>query len=207
MSSRGQKFWLQGPDFLLRPDDEHPVQPDFHAKPKGVENEYKPHHARDNECVVAVALKHKDSHFLRDHPVSKLLAVTSDTFELIRKIIWLQRFIYRSKADSPTFNDDEISAALNVVAKYIQLAAFPEEMQALKRGHDLAKSSRLANLNPFLDHSNPTPRGFGYAVFGQVVEGMDVVDKIRQVKTGTGSPLPSRDVPVTQVVIKKVTVE
>jgi cyclophilin family peptidyl-prolyl cis-trans isomerase len=61
--------------------------------------------------------------------------------------------------------------------------------------------------NPPLDHRDPTPRGFGYAVFGQVVEGMDVVDRIRQVKTGAGTPLPSRDVPTTQVVINKVTVE
>lgn len=61
--------------------------------------------------------------------------------------------------------------------------------------------------NPFLDHSDPTPRGFGYAVFGQVVEGMDVVDKIRQVETGAGTALPSRDVPKTQIVIKKVTLE
>ena len=61
--------------------------------------------------------------------------------------------------------------------------------------------------NPALDHSDPTPRGFGYAVFGQVVEGMDVVDKIRLVKTGAGTPLPSRDVPKTPIVITKVTVE
>jgi cyclophilin family peptidyl-prolyl cis-trans isomerase len=61
--------------------------------------------------------------------------------------------------------------------------------------------------NPALDHRDPTPRGFGYAVFGQVVEGMNVVDKIRQVETGAGTPLPSRDVPKTQIVIKKVTLE
>lgn len=61
--------------------------------------------------------------------------------------------------------------------------------------------------NAFLDHSDPTPRGFGYAVFGQVIEGMDVIDKMRQVETGAGTALPSRDVPKTPIVIKKVTVE
>nr|WP_269471124.1 peptidylprolyl isomerase [Sulfuriflexus mobilis] len=61
--------------------------------------------------------------------------------------------------------------------------------------------------NAFLDHSDLTPRGFGYAVFGQVVEGMDVVDKIRQAETGASTALPSRDVPKTQIVINKVTVE
>ncbi|MDX1250653.1 MAG: peptidyl-prolyl cis-trans isomerase [Gammaproteobacteria bacterium] len=50
----------------------------------------------------------------------------------------------------------------------------------------------------------PNPDGWGYAVFGKVVEGMDVVDKIRAVPTGSGGPFRS-DVPKTQVVIKKVT--
>lgn len=50
----------------------------------------------------------------------------------------------------------------------------------------------------------PSPDGWGYAVFGKVVEGMDVVDKIRAVPTGSGGPFRS-DVPKTQVVIKKVT--
>ena len=38
--------------------------------------------------------------------------------------------------------------------------------------------------NDFLNHSSPTPQGFGYCVFGKVVEGMDVVDKIKKVRTG-----------------------
>src|ERR1700712_5043093 len=38
--------------------------------------------------------------------------------------------------------------------------------------------------NEFLNHTSPTPRGWGYAVFGKVVEGIDVVDAIRGVKTG-----------------------
>ena len=38
--------------------------------------------------------------------------------------------------------------------------------------------------NDFLNHSSPTPQGWGYTVFGRVVEGMDVVEKIKKVKTG-----------------------
>jgi peptidyl-prolyl cis-trans isomerase A (cyclophilin A) len=48
--------------------------------------------------------------------------------------------------------------------------------------------------------NRPSPDGFGYAVFGKVVEGMDVVDKIRAVKTGVSHSM--RDVPEQQVVIK-----
>jgi cyclophilin family peptidyl-prolyl cis-trans isomerase len=52
--------------------------------------------------------------------------------------------------------------------------------------------------------NRPRPDGFGYAVFGKVVEGMGVVDKIRGVKTGIKMGMP--DVPETPVVIKSVTV-
>ena len=58
--------------------------------------------------------------------------------------------------------------------------------------------------NVFLDHRSPDPRGYGYAVFGKVTEGMDVVDKIAKVPTGCVGPY--QNVPVEPVVIKKVTV-
>ncbi len=54
--------------------------------------------------------------------------------------------------------------------------------------------------NEFLDHRAPTARGWGYAVFGRVVEGMDTVDRISA--TPTGSRGPFRDVPNTAVVIE-----
>jgi peptidyl-prolyl cis-trans isomerase B (cyclophilin B) len=58
--------------------------------------------------------------------------------------------------------------------------------------------------NGFLDHSAPTPQGWGYTVFGQVTDGMDVVQTIEKVRTGSKSG--HQDVPLTEVVINKVTV-
>ena len=61
--------------------------------------------------------------------------------------------------------------------------------------------------NPPLDYQAPTPRGWGYAVFGKVIEGMEVVDQIRQVPTGSGGPGNRfSDVPQTPVLLKSVTV-
>lgn len=54
--------------------------------------------------------------------------------------------------------------------------------------------------NHFLDFRSETMRGWGYAVFGKVVEGMDVVDKIRKVQTGSGGPF-SKDAPLETVEI------
>jgi len=56
-----------------------------------------------------------------------------------------------------------------------------------------------ANLNP------PMPDGYGYAVFGKVVAGMDVVDKARAVATGNRGPF--QNVPQTPITILKATLE
>lgn len=58
--------------------------------------------------------------------------------------------------------------------------------------------------NAFLDHRDDTAQGFGYAVFGKVTKGMDVVDAIAKVKTTSKNGMG--DVPVKPVVIESVTV-
>ena len=55
--------------------------------------------------------------------------------------------------------------------------------------------------NHFLNHTSKTTAGWGYAVFGKVVAGMDIVDKIASVKTGRSGM--HRDVPLEEVVIEK----
>jgi peptidyl-prolyl cis-trans isomerase A (cyclophilin A) len=71
---------------------------------------------------------------------------------------------------------------------------------------DSATAQFFINLkdNAFLDSAN-TPDGTGYAVFGKVVSGMDVVDKIWAVPTANKGPY--QNVPVTPVLIRKASVE
>ena len=58
--------------------------------------------------------------------------------------------------------------------------------------------------NDFLNHSSPTPNGWGYAVFGKVTEGTDVIDKMRAVKTGTRGF--HQNVPNDDLIIEKAEV-
>jgi cyclophilin family peptidyl-prolyl cis-trans isomerase len=58
----------------------------------------------------------------------------------------------------------------------------------------------IAN-NTFLNYTSPTPRGFGYTVFGKIIRGMDVAEKIAATPTGMRSPFPS-DVPKSDIVIE-----
>ena len=71
---------------------------------------------------------------------------------------------------------------------------------------DSASSQFFINVgnNEFLNHTAPTSSGWGYCVFGKVIEGMDVVDKIKAVKTASKSG--HQDVPVDAVMIEKAVI-
>lgn len=58
--------------------------------------------------------------------------------------------------------------------------------------------------NDFLNHKSKTPQGWGYAVFGKVVDGMDTVTRIKQVPTGSHGF--HQDVPKETVVIERITI-
>ena len=58
--------------------------------------------------------------------------------------------------------------------------------------------------NKFLNFREATPQGYGYTVFGKVIAGMDVVNKIAAAPTAAGGPFP-KDVPVDRVLIKSAT--
>lgn len=70
-----------------------------------------------------------------------------------------------------------------------------------------ASSQFFINLkdNAFLDFTSESSQGWGYAVFGRVIEGMEVVDKIAALQTG--SYAGHQDVPVEDVIIEDVVVE
>jgi peptidyl-prolyl cis-trans isomerase B (cyclophilin B) len=67
-----------------------------------------------------------------------------------------------------------------------------------------ASSQFFINIvdNDFLNFTAPSPAGWGYCVFGQVVEGMHVVDQMKGVPTG--SKLGHKDVPLSDVLLEKV---
>ncbi|MGL4722620.1 MAG: peptidylprolyl isomerase [Desulfovibrionaceae bacterium] len=71
---------------------------------------------------------------------------------------------------------------------------------------DSATSQFFINVkdNDFLNFTQKTTNGWGYAVFGKVIKGQDIVDKIAKVETGSHSMF--QDVPKEEVLIKKVTI-
>lgn len=71
---------------------------------------------------------------------------------------------------------------------------------------DSASSQFFINVadNHFLNHTAPTAQGWGYAVFGKVVDGMNVVNKIEAVATGNNGP--HQDVPTETVVIVRTSI-
>ncbi|WP_303720395.1 peptidylprolyl isomerase [Malonomonas rubra] len=72
---------------------------------------------------------------------------------------------------------------------------------------DSATCQFFINLvdNDFLNHKAPTPNGYGYAVFGKVTEGMEVVDEIAKVATGNFGH--HQDVPKDAVIIQSVSID
>ena len=72
---------------------------------------------------------------------------------------------------------------------------------------DSASSQFFINLadNDFLNHQGKTPNTYGYAVFGQVIDGMDVVDEIAKVRTGNSGH--HQDVPKEAIIIESVSIQ
>jgi cyclophilin family peptidyl-prolyl cis-trans isomerase len=94
----------------------------------------------------------------------------------------------------PTIKNEAANGRKNLKGTIAMARAYPV---------DSAAAQFFINLldNPALDHHSPDPQRYGYAVFGQVTAGMDVVDAISQAPTETRAP--HQNVPVEDIVIKR----
>ena len=90
----------------------------------------------------------------------------------------------------------------NEAANGLKNVAYSIAMAPTPNPHS-ATSQFFINVadNAFLDYREPSASGYGYCVFGKVVEGKDVVDRIRKVRTGMRAG--HQDVPVEDVVIER----
>ena len=103
--------------------------------------------------------------------------------------------------NAPVVNEAEQSskAGLLNVPGSVAMARTPDPHSA--------RSQFFINVgdNKFLDFRDKTVQGYGYTVFGKVVDGMDVVNKIAKMPTAAGGPF-AKDVPVEHVIITSATV-
>jgi len=115
----------------------------------------------------------------------------------------INNFMIRGGGFEPGMNQKETRATIeNEAANGLKNDAYTV---AMARTSDVNSASAqfFINIadNNFLNHTKPTTEGFGYCVFGKVVEGTDVVDKIKEVKTGNKGG--HQDVPLDDVIIQK----
>jgi peptidyl-prolyl cis-trans isomerase B (cyclophilin B) len=115
-------------------------------------------------------------------------------------------FMIQGGGFEPGMKQKETSAPIkNEADNGLKNARYSIAMARTSEPHS-ASSQFFINVgdNGFLDHTAPTPQGWGYCVFGKVVSGQDVVDRIKGVKTGKRGF--HGDVPVEDVVIEKAEV-
>ena len=115
----------------------------------------------------------------------------------------INNFMIQGGGFEPGMNQKETRATIeNEAANGLKNDAYTV---AMARTSDVnsATAQFFINVadNSFLNHTKPTAEGFGYCVFGKVVEGTDVVDKIKEVKTGNKGG--HQDVPLEDVIIQK----
>ncbi len=97
------------------------------------------------------------------------------------------------------------AAVKNEAANGLKNARYTVAMARTSEPHSATAQFFInVNDNGFLDHTAPTPQGWGYCVFGRVAEGQDVVDRIKAVKTGRRGG--HGDVPLEDVVVQRAEV-
>ena len=121
------------------------------------------------------------------------------------------RVIPSFMAQGGGFGEDMVQKATFETIKNEASAELPNNRGTLAMARtnviDSATSQFFINLvdNDFLNHTDNTPRGFGYAVFAEVIEGMDIVDAMATV--ATANKRGHQNVPVDPIVMTRVTRE
>ena len=121
------------------------------------------------------------------------------------------RVIPSFMAQGGGFGEDMVQKATFETIKNEANAELPNNRGTLAMARtnviDSATSQFFINLvdNDFLNHTDNTPRGFGYAVFAEVIEGMDIVDAMATV--ATANKRGHQNVPVDPIVMTRVTRE
>lgn len=112
-------------------------------------------------------------------------------------------FMIQGGGFEPGMKQKETAAPIqNEAANGLKNEAYTIAMARTANVHS-ATSQFFINVtnNGFLNYKSPSPQGYGYCVFGKVIEGQDVVDKIKKVKTGDYAG--HQNVPLEDVVIQK----
>ncbi len=118
----------------------------------------------------------------------------------------IKSFMIQGGGFNQEFNEKETDEPIkNEADNGLTNDAFTIAMARTDDPHS-ATSQFFINLenNDFLNHTSKTSQGWGYAVFGKVTKGSDVVKKIGDIKTSTRGFF--QDVPTTDVIIEKITI-
>ncbi|MGC2164528.1 MAG: peptidylprolyl isomerase [Gallionella sp.] len=113
----------------------------------------------------------------------------------------IEGFMIQGGGFEPGMNQKQVNAPIqNEAANGLKNDIYTIAMARTNDPHS-ATAQFFINVknNGFLNYTAPNAQGYGYCVFGKVIEGMDVVDAIRKVKTGTRSGF--QDVPQEDVII------
>jgi len=115
-------------------------------------------------------------------------------------------FMIQGGGFAPGMKEKHTGASIkNEAANGLKNARYTIAMARTSEPHSATAQFFInVNDNGFLDHTAPTPQGWGYCVFGRVTEGQDVVDRIKAVKTGRSGM--HQDVPLEDVVIERAEV-
>lgn len=112
-------------------------------------------------------------------------------------------FMIQGGGFEPGMNQKQVRAAIqNEAANGLKNDKYTVAMARTSDVHS-ATAQFFINVkdNDFLNYKSSTSQGFGYCVFGKVVEGQDVVDRIKKVRTGTRNG--HQDVPLEDVILLK----